>query len=653
MAQVDLQCKREHSRLPRTIRLILGVLLILGFLPNFTRGGDDAKPWLEISSPHFKVITNGSEKQGRQVIEKFEEIRAVFHAAFPRMRPDTSVPILIFSTRDEQSFQALEPLGFKAKGYAKVGGFFIQGPEKNLVLVRLDLDVENLYDLAFHEYTHVILNQNVRALPLWLDEGVAEFYATARIRGKDVDLGRPSEHNVAILRENVALPLETLFQVDHASPYYKEQDKGTIFYAQSWALVHYMMIKPSQGGANPLLGYLELIEQGVDSVEAATRAFGDLGRLHHELEDYIHSHAFPYLQLRSSARLEDLALTARPLTPAESVAMRGDFLAHVRRYNEARTLLRQAMDQDGSNVQARESFGVIELTQNNLMEAAKWFSEAALLGSQNYLAHFYRAMLIEKEGFDEKHLAEAEASLKRSTGLNPYYAPALGALASVMTRQGNDLKGALGVAQRAMELDPGDQGYQLIAASLQVQLGEFESARQTAEQVIVNAKTPEDRAEAENVLMEIQKYRTHMQQQKEAEERASADEEAFEKRVEEASRDLDERQKREASEVIGKSAQEEGPLPPAKGKLGWSIGMITSVSCNNPPGLALTLRGSVKSLRLHAANYFKIGVEPKASHAPPDLDQCPQILGRNAAISYQPLEGSFYDGGIISLEIRK
>lgn len=633
-----------------TFRLVFGVLLILSFLPRFTRGGDDAKPWLEISSPHFKVITNGSEKQGRQVIEKFEEIRAVFHAAFPRMRLDTSVPILIFATRDEQSFQALEPIGFKAKGYARVGGFFIQGPEKNLVLVRLDLDADNLYDLAFHEYTHAILNQNVRAIPPWLDEGIAEFYATARIRGKDIDLGRPSEHNVTILRETAALPLETLFQVDHASPYYQEQDKGTIFYAQSWALVHYMMIRQS---ANPLLAYLELIDQGVGSVEAATRAFGDLGKLHQELEDYIRSYSYPYLQLKSSARLEDLALTARPLTPVESVAIRGDFLAHVRRYDEARTLLRQAMDEDESNVQARESFGVIELTQNNLLEAARWFSEAARLGSQNYLAHFYDAMLIEKEGFNEKHLAEAEASLKRSTELNPYYAPAFGALASVMTRQGRDLKAALAVAERAMELDPDDQGYQLIAASLQVQLGEFESARQTAEQVIANAKTPEDRTEAENVLMEIQKYRTHLQQQREAEERARADEAAFEKRVEQASRDFDERQKREASEVIGKSAQGKGPLPPANGKRGWFIGMITSVSCNNPPGLALTLRGSVKSLRLHTANYFKIGFEPKASHAPPDLDPCRQILGRNVAISYRPLDGSFYDGEIISLEIWK
>ncbi len=38
------------------------------------------------------------------------------------------------------------------------------------------------------------------------------------------------------------LPLRTLFEVDHKSPHYNEKNKTSIFYAQSWALMHYLII---------------------------------------------------------------------------------------------------------------------------------------------------------------------------------------------------------------------------------------------------------------------------------------------------------------------------------------------------------------------------------------------------------------------------
>jgi hypothetical protein len=39
--------------------------------------------WIEVRSPHFIVLTNGSEKQGRRVGDQFERVRSVFRAAFP------------------------------------------------------------------------------------------------------------------------------------------------------------------------------------------------------------------------------------------------------------------------------------------------------------------------------------------------------------------------------------------------------------------------------------------------------------------------------------------------------------------------------------------------------------------------------------------
>jgi hypothetical protein len=38
------------------------------------------------------------------------------------------------------------------------------------------------------------------------------------------------------------LDWNTLFAVDRESPYYNELDKMSIFYAQSWALTHMLML---------------------------------------------------------------------------------------------------------------------------------------------------------------------------------------------------------------------------------------------------------------------------------------------------------------------------------------------------------------------------------------------------------------------------
>ena len=58
--------------------------------------------WYEIKSDHFRVLTDGSEKEGRAVAREFEQIRAVLAAVLPSLR-DSAVPLLIVAARDEGS----------------------------------------------------------------------------------------------------------------------------------------------------------------------------------------------------------------------------------------------------------------------------------------------------------------------------------------------------------------------------------------------------------------------------------------------------------------------------------------------------------------------------------------------------------------------
>src|SRR5499425_1416088 len=159
------------------------VLLAL-FVLSFTSAWAKPAIWLAMRSPHFVVVTNGSEKQGRRVADQFERMRSVFHALFPKLQIDPGAPIVVLAIKDEKDFRALEPEAYLAKGSLKLGGLFLRAPDKNYVLMRLDAAGDHPYSVIYHEYTHFLFRRSADWMPLWMNEGLAEFYENTEIHEK-------------------------------------------------------------------------------------------------------------------------------------------------------------------------------------------------------------------------------------------------------------------------------------------------------------------------------------------------------------------------------------------------------------------------------------------------------------------------------------
>ena len=68
-----------------------------------------AENWVKVKSPHFTVISNGSEKQARQVALGFEEIQAVFTSVIPGLRTEASAETIVFAAKDVNTFAELLP----------------------------------------------------------------------------------------------------------------------------------------------------------------------------------------------------------------------------------------------------------------------------------------------------------------------------------------------------------------------------------------------------------------------------------------------------------------------------------------------------------------------------------------------------------------
>jgi Protein of unknown function (DUF1570) len=315
--------------------------------------------WIEVSTPRFTIVTNSSEKQGRQIAGRFERMRAVFQQAYPEFEDEPDSPVFVLAVKNKDQFRALEPSTYLSKKALRLHGLFVRAPEKNYILMRLDSEAGNPYPLVYHEYSHLFLGQEDQRLPLWLNEGLAEFYQQTEIYGRDVLLGEENQQHLMLLREEKLLPLTGLFTVDEKSPYYLEEKKGAIFYAECWALTHYLLLKDYAEKTSAVQQYTKLVNENVDPISAATRTFGDLQKLQRSLQTYVEQHTFNHFETKLPSRVDESNFQVQSITAARAQAVEADYLVASGRPEQAKALFPSLAPDD---VQA-PGFASLDLTQ--------------------------------------------------------------------------------------------------------------------------------------------------------------------------------------------------------------------------------------------------------------------------------------------------
>jgi hypothetical protein len=80
--------------------------------------------WVQVSSPHFTVITDSSDKQGRHILDQFERMRWLFQTLFPKIKVDPPLPIVVIAVKNAKEFQAIEPAVYLSKEQVSLSGFF-------------------------------------------------------------------------------------------------------------------------------------------------------------------------------------------------------------------------------------------------------------------------------------------------------------------------------------------------------------------------------------------------------------------------------------------------------------------------------------------------------------------------------------------------
>lgn len=613
------------------------VLLCAGICPA---ANEDVR-WLEVRSPHFLVISNAEEPLARGTVAQFELFREVFQVAMPGMKIDSGTPLVILAVKDEKTLKSVLPENWEKRSVARTGGYFLRGLGKNYVAIRLDAVGDNPYHVVYHEYAHNLINLTYGIVPLWLSEGFAEFFGHTAITAQGALVGIPSASELAILRKTELLRLETLFAVDFASPYYSEETQATIFYAQSWALTHFLMMSEQGERRTQLTEYLRLLDKDVPALQAATQAFGDLTALSRDLTAYVQQLSFTSLRVPPRAAMDDSAIVVREIPMAESLAIRGDILLHNERYTEARKLLSEALWQNPDLPLANESMGFLLFRQGDRTGAEKWFALAAELDSRNALVHYYHALALAREGEDIGDFDATEKHLLRAIQLNPDFALAYSMLALAYATQDAHLDEALRLARYAADLEPGTLEHQLRVGSVLLRMDRIQEAQHIAQRVGAAAKNEEDRQAAVEFLGQIRKYQEYQALKKKYETQVAAEQTA-----------LDERRLQRPLPSANPAQPPTYTAPPTSGNSSIE-GLLADVACSGTAALELNVEHAGKSTALHADNFLRIEYYGAEWQPPKDFQPCKHLAGLRARVTFQIVMGQPFAGKIISIEVLK
>jgi Tfp pilus assembly protein PilF len=421
------------------------------------------KEWAEVRSPHFRIITDGSESAARRVAREFELIRFAMSSVYPKLRLDSGAPLLLLCPRDESSLKTLAPQFWKGKGF-KPAGFFQHGWDKEYAMVRLDELRPESYEVVYHEYVHSVMHLNIRWLPLWLDEGLADFHANTRFEKNRIYVGAPS-WRLRILRSRSLIPLSTLLSVTPNSPYYHDEDKADIFYAQSWLLTHYLFFGPGMDSGRKLLRFITLLDE-TEQMKAFEQVFGDPKEIEKRLPEYGRTFSMAGGTLNTPASTDEKEFKSRRMSVAETEAELGSYHLWSHQRELARPLIEQALKDDPTLALAHEDMAFLDFAEGRDDDAIAEFSKALALDPKLHLSLFSRTMMSPIARSDAPtDQAEFEQALQQVLAQDPQFAPAMVQLARLYVRQGS-LEKAYGLARRAEQLEPTRAGYHLLSGRI-------------------------------------------------------------------------------------------------------------------------------------------------------------------------------------------
>jgi Flp pilus assembly protein TadD len=419
--------------------------------------------WTTLAIDELTVYSSADDATTRSVASDLVRLRGAL-SVVTKLKVRSPLPTRVFIFGDRRAFAQYAEAAIGRS--ENLSGVFLSDRDGNHVLI--SGNAAGVDRVVYHELTHYFLRNTVSShVPLWFNEGLAEFYSTFSGSKDTVDVGRPVDEHLTWLRTQPLIPLKDLFAITHDSKEYHEGNRQGVFYAESWALVHYLMIGNPER-RNQLGTYVGLIASGKSIDDAFHAAFhGSYDDLERELRKYIRAFSMNYIRY-TMADLKAVEIPAPQPLPRDTqlVALAGLLMhANTPRFGEAESFLNAALKSNPSSAAAYAELGVAKSWQRQNAEAETNFDEAVQLGSRDAETYIlYGQSILRRIDASVRHNAGAPSAdvmkarelFRRASELNPSSAAAFSGLGVTYTMATDDPLPGIEALERSLALAPAE-----------------------------------------------------------------------------------------------------------------------------------------------------------------------------------------------------
>jgi tetratricopeptide (TPR) repeat protein len=328
----------------------------------------------------------------------------------------------------------------------------------------MDIGEETPVDV-YHEYTHSVLHARFHWLPIWFDEGFAEFYGYTRFDSDATYLGAPSRR-FSVLRQHVPFKVSEMLETTSYSPLYRDKVKIQVFYAEAWAMVHYMIFGQGMNNGAKLSAFFDLLQSDVPQQKAFEQTFGDMKKFDDKFQDYLRGESMKAYVFPPDKGMNPKTFSERTLTPAEAAYEIGCFKIHHGAADSGRTLIDTALSLNPDLAPAHQELGFLYFREGKDAEAAEEWKKALALDPnlpRSLFASTMSGLTLATQTLDQLHATQA--TLRHITDLAPNFAPAYVDLALIELQLGS-IQQAYKDAHHAETLEPWRAGYHLLTGQI-------------------------------------------------------------------------------------------------------------------------------------------------------------------------------------------
>ena len=611
-------------------------LLIAGCLSPLAFAKDEPK-WIEVHSAHFSVLTDAGEKRGREVALRMEQMRAVFGQLILKDKLNMSVPITVIGLKSDKQYALVAP----AK-QSTAAGFYVPGSDR--VYIVLNLFEADPWHAVAHSLAHYLLNYNYPPVQGWFDEGLAEYFGSIYI-GKEVEIGGDPElqsewhedifdfmrrdPNVPqsltqLVSSPVWLSMVDLFTMKHDESGTREGTHNTLYYAQAWMVVHYLLNKNKMPEAGT---YFDLVVNQKLPVEKAMVQAFDMtpAQMEEAVKTYFKTLSGLGIALDQAKKpivnpadiqqpdhfalpfgADDIGMAVSPVKDEEARAVIDDVMARIPEHrDQALHDLQQLTEDAKDNEAAHRGLARDYLRQKKFDAAADELGKATELNPRDSWIWYYRAALKYQKAQATRQemsgLANMMQDLRAVTDWYPELADAYNMLGMARV-EGGGINSALDAQRQAIALAPRNVEYQFNLGQIYVAGKKWDLARE----VFTRLKAGPDRAAAAAAkqqledLESLQKYGVRPRRAGEgAAPAGAASTPSAGTSAASAAVSAAQDQNEEAD-----AAPKPAPVKPGTtGPVQFLRGKIVSSDCSKPPEATVTILSGMTTYKLHASDY--------------------------------------------------